>query len=345
MTLKEIAEQAGVSISTVSRVLNSNDPNFASKDVRDRIWEIARKKRYSPNIAAQQLRVGAKQRTNDLPNTICSIYGYAKGAADNPYYAEIARSVKREALKFGYVVEATYSVYDAYNNHNLEEILLGTATGAVVIGRVNEEIRKELEKKFKYLVYTRLYNLDFKYDQVICNGYSATVDAIKYLYDIGHRRIGYVGAIKEEFRYKAYCEVLKTLKLPKIKESIYACPMDTKSGYKIADAIVRGEHDMPTAFFCANDILAIALIKRLTELEIKVPRDVSIISVGNTELAQYITPMLSSVEIPFYFMGKTATKLLIDRIDHGRDIATRIELPYNMIIRDSVGPPKKDNRV
>ncbi len=174
MTLKEIAEMANVSVSTVSRVLNSNDPDFATKEVRDRIWEIARKTRYHPNIAAQQLRIGEKQEAKEVTKTICTVYGYAKGAADNPYYSEIARAVKREALKYGYVVEAAYSAYDDQYKTKADELMLSSARGAVVIGRVTEELRRELEKKFKYLVYTRLYDIDFQYDQVICDGRSAT---------------------------------------------------------------------------------------------------------------------------------------------------------------------------
>lgn len=169
MTLKEIAKEAGVSISTVSRIINGNSPNAASKEMQDKIWSIARAGGYVPNTSAQALR--QKPESYAKHPAIACIYARSQDAQNDAFFSALTRSIEQEALKEGYIVKYSFS---AYNIHN-------PAT-------------------YSQIIYTGLNPLDADYDQVICAGNAVASDAVKHLISLGHKKIGYIGETKNEIR-------------------------------------------------------------------------------------------------------------------------------------------------
>ena len=113
MTLKDIAKEAGVSISTVSRIINGNSSNAASKEMQDKIWSIARAGGYVPNTSAQALK--QKSRENLPHHSIACVYARAQDAQNDAFFSTLTRSIEQEALKQGYIVKYSFSTFDIHN--------------------------------------------------------------------------------------------------------------------------------------------------------------------------------------------------------------------------------------
>lgn len=341
MTLKEIAYLAGVSISTVSRVLNSPDDSFASKEVRERIWKIVRETGYVPNASARSLRMGEKAPATHFGMISC-IFGRTKTPADNPFFAQIARAIEQQALQMRYIVNSSYSIFDLRDTDMLKKVMAMPTDGAIVLGWFGAETRTLLERIYKNIVYTGLNSVDAQWDQVNCDGYQVGLTAMRHLLDLGHTRIAYVGETKHEIRYVAYKDALSQSGVPFDRLLVSECPLDGASGYMGVEKLLNQTDPLPTAIFCGNDMTAIAAIKRMNELGISIPQDISVIGVDNIDFAQYISPMLTTVGIPKEEMGQTAVRTLVDRINKQHRLPMRILLPHKLIIRESTSKPRQN---
>lgn len=334
MTLKEIAKQAGVSVSTVSRIINSQDDSFARKEIRDRIWEIVRETEYVPNRSAVELKQNKKDSRG--PITLACILGRTKNLEDNPFFAQVARAVEQRALNLGYVVSLSYSVLDIANLDLLKKIESVKTDGAVVIGRFDMGTIKFLKNHYKNIVYVGRNVIDTELDQVICDGYEATREALNYLIQCGHQRIGYIGETVNETRYKAYINTVNEKKLDNDSSLVCTCPQNGAGGYQGADALIQKAKPLPTAIFCATDVAAIAAIRRFTEAGIKIPKDISVVGMDDIELAGYVSPMLTTVGMPKSELGNIAVQTLVSRINKNHKLPMKIFLPYKLAIRESV---------
>lgn len=332
MTLKDIAKEAGVSISTVSRVINGKSTNAASRETQDHIWKIVRKGGYVPNPSAQALKHGNGSR---MPSkSIACIYARTDDAKNDAFFSSLTRSIEEEALKEGYVVKYSFSAFDINNPATHYQILNNEVDGVAVLGRCSNETLHFLKKHFKKVVYTGLNTLDAKYDQVICDGYAIAKDAMEYLISKGHTRIGYIGELSREIRYSAYKDSLKIHKIPLDNNNIANVPISSEGGYQGALRIMQRNTEI-TALFCMNDITAIGAIKAIQDNGYRIPDDISVISMDDIEVAQYISPMLTTMHIPIEEMGKMSAKILIDRINNGHSLPLKISLPYYLVNRES----------
>ena len=332
MTLKDIAKEAGVSVSTVSRIINGNSSNAASKKMQDKIWSIARAGGYIPNTSAQAL----KQKTleNTPHHSIACVYARAQDAKNDAFFSALTRSIEQEALKEGYIVKYSFSAYDIHNTATQNQIMNNEVDGAAILGRCDKETLKFMKNHFRKVVYAGLNPLDADYDQVICDGNAIASDAVKHLISLGHKKIGYIGETKNEIRYDAYCNTLKNNHIIFDKNIVTNVSGSSETGYQGAKRILERSPDV-TAFFCMNDITALGAIRAIHECNYRIPEDIAIIGMDDIEIAQYISPMLTTMHIPIEEMGKMTAKILIDRIKNGHTLPLKISLPYYMAKRES----------
>ena len=335
MTLKDIAARAGVSISTVSRVINNKDTKAASQELQDKIWAIVRETGYTPNAAARSLKMGK----NDSPNIkekrgIACIVARSADAIDEPFFMDLSRSIEKEAFKQGYNLRYTFSAFDLNSLTTFNIISNTKVDGVVVLGRFDSNLSSFLKKHYKNIVYAGLNSIDYSYDQIICDGYKASVAAVKYLAALRHTNIGYIGEVNNEARYKGYSAALKELSLPLNHKSIVNSRLSTDGGYHGAKELLLNNRNI-TAIFCANDTTAIGALKALKENNLRIPEDISIISIDDIDMAQYVSPMLTTVHIPINELGKIAAKTLIDRIEHGHSLPIKIDIPFSISKRES----------
>lgn len=339
MTMKDIAALAGVSVSTVSRVINSVDNSFGSEEVRNRVWEAIRQTGYVPDTVARSLRKKTGKASKPISKTLTLVFGRSKEPSDNPFFSQVARAAEQQALQLGYVVTSTYSIFDIHDQHTLRNVTNNLVAGAIVLGRFDSATRKFFERHYKKnIVYVGLNAVEAEWDQVICDGYDIAQTVMKYLFQLGHVQIGYIGETLKEVRYLGYKEILEQNKLEPNSAHICDSPQTGAGGYAGANKLLTNGATLPSAVFCANDICAIGAMRRFTEAGLRIPEDLTVVSIDNVELAQYVSPMLTTVDVPKFELGSEAVKLLVDRLEKGHRLPIKMVLPHNLLIRESSAP-------
>ncbi|MDO5423772.1 MAG: LacI family DNA-binding transcriptional regulator [Eubacteriales bacterium] len=337
MTLKEIAAEAGVSISTVSRVINQADKCPASKEVQDRIWEIVRRTGYTPNTSARELKAAASGQSKTLSHSIACLFARIPDAEKDSFFSSLARSIEKEAFRHNYILKYSFSAFDLNNPSVYHLISNNQVDGVAVLGRCDKPLLKFLKQHFRYVAYSGLNVLDAKYDQIICDGYQASISAVSHLRELGHTEIAYIGETQNENRYQGYRDALARFHLPFKQELVSNVMLSTEGGYRGARKLLEAGR-RPSAFFCPNDSTAIGAMRAVAEHGLSIPGDISVISIDDIDTAQYLTPMLTTVHIPIEEMGKMTAKTLIDRIEGGHTLPMKICLPYYIANRESCGP-------
>ncbi|HAX51944.1 LacI family DNA-binding transcriptional regulator [Muricomes intestini] len=336
MTLKEVAARAGVSVSTVSRIINSPDDSFARKEVRERVWAIIKETGYTPNLNARELKQGKSKARNTSEGALACILGRTRTLDDNPFFAQLSRVVEQQAMERKYPVRLSYSVFDVKDASALEKIEAIHVDGAVVLGRFNEYSMDFLQQHYKNIVYVGRNHVNAPWDQVICDGYEATQIAMEHLISYGHQRIAYIGETLNEIRYQAYRDSIRRHSLDSSRRLVCETSHSSEGGYRGADLLLKLGIPLPTAVFCAADVSAIAALRRFTEARIKVPDQISVVSMDNIEMSGYVSPMLTTVGMPIMEMGNMAVQTLIGRIQKQHKLPLKIDLPNRLILRESV---------
>lgn len=335
MTLKDISREAGVSISTVSRILNGKSQNAASREVADRVWEIARAGCYVPNASAQSLKQGNAKKAPG--RSIACIHMRSADVKNDAFFSSLMRSVEQELLPAGYTIKCCFTAADMQNPAILAQLPGYGLDGAAVLGRCDREALRLLKQHFRKIVYCGLNAVDPEYDQIVCDGQTLARDVMEFLFGLGHTRIGYIGATQKEIRYDAYRSALKIHRIPFDRHIVTDAPASVQGGYEGARRILSRAPGA-TAFFCMNDITAVGAVKAIQEAGFRIPEDISVISIDDIEAAQQISPMLTSMHVPIEELGKMTAKILVDRINDGHKLPLRIFLPHYLVKRESCGP-------
>lgn len=340
MTLKEIAAEAGVSISTVSRVINQNTNSPVSKEVKERILEIAKRNNYVPKHAKKGTAEASDSSPAKQLHSIACLFARVPDGTSDYFFSTLAKSIEQEAFRHNYILKYTFSAFDIDDPSTLQLIASNDIDGIAVLGRCDKDLLKFLKKHFQYVVYSGLNNLDAKYDQIICDGAEISQTVVTHLIEQGHTKIAYIGESQNENRYTGYCSALEKAGISINPDYITDIVQSTEEGYKGVRALLDNGCDA-TAFFCADDITAIGAMKAIKEHGLRIPEDVSIASIDDIDTAQYLTPSLTTTHIPLDEMGQMAAKILIDRIEGGHSKHVKILFPYDIIERNSTAEPKK----
>ena len=342
--LKKIAEKAGVSAATVSRVLNNPNYKCSSPEVRDRIWKAAIALNYTPNTAARNLKMGI-QNTEKKVYYIGVLMTRMEKATTDPFFNELLRVIESEIHKQIAILTKVWYMPLFSNDkkcrrENLDQIIDGMyeetdqkCDGLIIIGKCNKEALKKLNKKYKSVVSVNRNSTNYEVDEVLCDGQKVAMMAVEYLISLGHRNIGYVGDCYNEARYRGYLEALHKHDMEPEAAYIMQTGQTEAEGYEAMQKFLQSE-DRPTGIYCANDITAIGMLKYLgtNKNRYYVP---SIIASDDIEEAQYTRPMLTTVALPKEEMGKFALYLLIDRMRGGHKSVVRTELEGKLMIRNS----------
>lgn len=335
MSLKRIAEKVGVSVSTVSRVLNDDSPTCASKALKDRIWQAARDLDYAPNQNARKLRTGAETARS---RRVTVVMTRANAMKEDPFFYELVRCTEIELCAFGCTVGGLVAADDMPAGDKVPEILSGS-DGVIILGRCPEYLPKGVRKVTNNIVGVSRNPRNFEMDEVVCDGGKAAETAISHLLDLGHKKIAYIGDCSNEDRYVGYNESLIRHMLP-IDYDIIVPTVQTMSGGQGAMESLMGKQNF-TAVFCANDITALGALKALKKRGREWENRISVISIDDIEEGRLSSPMLTTVSVPVRDMAHSAVMLLLDRMNGGHRTSMRVELPCSLIKRDSSFPPRR----
>lgn len=331
MSIKDVAKIAGVSPSTVSRIVNSGDVSAASIETQQRIWDAVRSSSYIPNQHARNLR-RPREDARPVNRDIDCVYARIAGPHIDPFFTTLMHAAEVEALGYGYTLRYYYSVADMHTG-NMPP-MNAKADSAIVLGRADQEALKRLRGFYKHLVCSGLNVLTDEVDQVYSSGYDAAVNCVEYLCSLGHTRICYMGETHDEQRYSGYLSAMRARGIECPESLVVETPFTPTGGYDAVHELLQRKQPF-TAIFCANDMSAVGALKALKEHKFHVPRDVSIVGINDMETVRYLDPMLTTVHIPLDEMGKAVAKLLIDRIEGGHKLAQKVSIPNQLIYRES----------
>ncbi len=355
MTLKQIAARAGTSVSTVSRVLNHPEHQCHDQALKERIWDIAHELGYTPDMTARNLRMGVMTNQNPFPVDI--FLTRFDSVHTDAFFDELLQILRKELLENNCVFGSLMTSVDISSlNQSMQispkipywtsekltrEKELHTSafvttkkdTGLIVLGKISEENLRTLRMRYDYIVGIDRNPTNYLYDEVFCNGATATEKAINHLIALGHHSIAYIGDCNYESRYIGYYQTLLTNKLPLNHNHIFPTDQTEEEGYLAMCRLLK-QKDRPSAIFCANDTTALGVLRAIKGRKSRQYKP-SVISIDDIEAAKHSTPSLTTISIPKEEMGHLALMLLLDRRMGGHTKNIRIELPCHLIQRES----------
>ena len=351
MSLKRISEMTGVSVSTVGRILSDPNHKCSDEEVKKRVLEAAREINYIPNASARSLRSGGGKEGRIYRLNIL-LTRSAQETAD-PFYDELLMILEKELRDRGCIVGNVWHGGEFSDEklsrtdrlQGLVDELYPTAEhrsdGLIIIGKVTGKALRLLKTKEKNIVSINRNSTNYEADEVLCDGSKIAKTAVDHLAKLGHRRIGYVGDCHSESRFAGYQAALAANHLSPDIDHIFDT-LPTEAGGLAAMEYFSSLDDPPTGIYCANDILAVGMLSAMNRRRTRgyIP---SVISSDDIEAAQYTKPMLTTISLPKNEMVRFAIMLLLDRINGGHKIVSRLEVEGTLIIRESCHPVNELN--
>jgi LacI family transcriptional regulator len=330
VTMSDVARQAGVSLMTVSRVINHKGD--VSSETRQRILEIISSLGYRPSAIARSL---ATRET-------CTI-GLVIPDITNPFFADITRGVEHLAYSRGYQVFLCNSEEDTQRELAVIQSLEEKRVDGLILcsSRLDEEKLGNVVANLPavVLINRRLHKTDEDvFDSVILNDERGGWLATHHLIQTGHERIGFLAGPPASYsgagRRKGYLTALQQADLSPVESWISNCQPSVDGGYKAT-------HDMLALFpqltglFCFNDLVAVGALQACEELGRRVPEDLAIVGHDDIPLAALVSPALTTCRVPRYELGATAVNALFERFQDCPGGCQQDVLEPELIIRKS----------
>ncbi len=332
--MEDIAQQSGVSLATVSLVLR--DKPGVNDDTRQRVMTAARNLGYRkrPSITingSRNLRlVGLvnKMRSHDTPLT-------------NPFYAPVVAGIevacRRQQINLLY---ATVPVDEDNHPQELPRMLLeDDLDGLLLVGAfVDSTIARLMERRVTPTVLVDAYAAENAYDSVLSDNFRGAYEAVSYLIEHGHRHIGLVGSVPNAYpslaeRRRGYLQALQDQGLTQHYFADSHLPPQ-QAVDATADLLARSP--AITALFCCNDAMAIGVLQAAQRLGRRIPDDLSVIGFDDIDLAEHVTPALTTMHVDKVSMGRLAVQLLINRAEFPTASCVTSVLRPTLIERQSV---------
>lgn len=323
-TIKEIAKKAKVSIATVSRALNNDEK--VRPETRDLIKSIADELDYNPNILARNF---VKQKSNIIGLVLPDIF--------DEFFTEIIKGVEQYCFKEGYYTMVTSSHSKRTSVEAIVDFMsTGLVGGIIMMAPAIGENLKDLVKKNtvpfviingkKGLVDTDTINVD---------NYSGAYKMTEYLIKKGYKKIAHITGAKgnadAEERLKGYMAALKKYNMKFNKSWVVEGAFTIESGVEGFN-IINKLKNRPEVIFAANDMMAIGCYNAARKAGVKIPSEIGIAGFDDIFMSGYLTPRLTTINVPIYEIGRSAAKLILDRIAQGNETkAQHIKIPVTLI--------------
>lgn len=333
LTIKEIAEAAGVSKATVSRVLNNSEA--VSEETRRKVLEIIKETNFRPSSVARSLSLKKSHLIEiilpDLSNPVFSkIIAGAESYIRNRDYSLLITATDFD-------IDMKIKHINIMKDKGVDGLILVTDHGS-------EEFHKTLVEFEKPIIMIGSDSSLTSIPSIKIDNYKASQDAVQYLIDIGHKKIAMIrGPLSDYhsgkkrflgYRDKLNCYGYYDEKL--VEEGWYTFD----DGYSAMETFIK-KGNLPTAIFCASDLLAIGAIKCCIEHNIRVPDDISFVGFDDVDLARMYNPSLTTIRQPFEEQGDLAIRIMIDMIEKNHSLNNEEDekfitsMKYQLIVRES----------
>ncbi len=338
--IRELADFIGLSITTVSRVLNGKAETYRiSSKTKERVLKAAKEHNYIPNKIARGLKT---DKTETLGLIIPDIA--------NPFFADIAKSIEMEARSKNFSILLFDSNEDINVERELFNLLQGHKVEGIIIAPVGTEFEHlvEVYETGLPMVIIDRYFPDVDLPYITSDNYQGAFDAVNHLISMGHKNIACIQGIKDsqpnKERVLGYIQALKKHHIPLDKSFIIGENFSTENGYK-QTRILFSQDEPPTAIFALSNLISLGVIKALTEIGLKIPEDVSLISYDEQPYSAFMETPLTTIEQKKSEMGQLAVNVIINKIENKNysKKSLNIKLKTNLIIRSSVKNLRKSS--
>jgi LacI family transcriptional regulator len=334
ITLKEIAEKLGISITTVSKALK-NYPDVSEK-TKKAVIDLAGKLHYTPNSFAVNLRTKESKTIGlIIPEVV------------HHFFSNVINAIIGEAEKNGYLVIILQSNESLELEKKQVELLINKRVDGIIMSLSNESnndehIKDIINRKIPFVMFDKIAKLS-NCNKVIIDDQKAAFNAVQHLIDMGCKKIAHIrGPLNPQNaidRYLGYKKALEKNNIPFDPKLVFTCDQVTfEEGRYYAEMIIKERKDVD-GIFAITDLVAVGVLDYLNEQKIAVPSQIALIGFSNWFMSQVITPKLSTVEQPSHEMGVTSFNLLLDEMlchKEGLPYTPKtIELDTSIIVRES----------
>lgn len=329
-TIREVAKKAGVSITTVSRILNNDDSFNVSKITKEKVLKVIK-----------QLNYERKKNKNRISQSNISVIKCFDEKIENedPYFVSLKinleNMLKKKVSKVKFFDLEEIEKLIKYN-----EISNFSLTDAVIfIGETSKEKLKFFKSLNENIICVDVYDTDNITDYIKFDMRNSVEIVLNYIFKLNHKKIGLlVGRNKVvknlvDFREKYFKEIMVKNGLYR-EEYLQIGDFSMESGYIMMKEILKLEN-RPTAVFCGNDSIAMGAYKAIRENKLKIPEDISIIGFNDLKLSQYSIPPLTTIKIDTKLIAQETVNSLIELLEGKRDYHKKVFLPIELIERES----------
>lgn len=341
-TIKDIAQEAGVSAATVSRVLNNDVTLAVSEETRTRIFSIAEQLQYKPS----RLRRMKQEEQLSRQQIGLLMWSSLEDEHEDPYFSSIRKGIETRCEELG------ISIKVFRGNSRVELQPVHELDGVIVVGSIDDNDVRQLYGNANRLIFVNHTSELNEYDTVKLHFEQATRAVISHLMQLGYEKIGYIGGndnvnrLNRQFEYTENDEPRrkffeKTLRELGLYDESYVMKAhwSSNSGYEAMNQLLQ-QSSRPTACFVGSDPMAVGALRALHEHGIKVPEDMAIVGFDDIEISAYLNPPLTTVRAHTEHMGRAAVQLLLERIE-GREAAVHLTINTTLIVRESCGSSLK----
>jgi|YelNatPaOPRAMG01_1025707.scaffolds.fasta_scaffold55725_1 DNA-binding LacI/PurR family transcriptional regulator len=333
VNLKDVAKVAGVSVATVSRVLN-NQTSIHDK-TRTKVIQAINQLGYEPNRVAQRLRTESTQ-----------IFGLILSDVTNPFFTAVVQGIEKVTYDHNYSLLLCNSDEQPEREELYVRLLLAEKVAGVIVSPTNEDstsyaplIQNEIPV---VAIDRRLRN--FAVDTIVTDNFKGAYAAVSLLIQLGHQRIALISgpsSVTTGFeRQEGYIAAMREHGLPISSDLIKESDFKQEGGYRAAIELLSLK-ERPTAFFVANNLMTLGALSAIHQRGLSIPEDVALVGFDDMPWATALNPPLTAVYQPTQIMGRIAAEMLLARIADPKRPVQEIKLEPTLIIRESCGSKAK----
>ena len=332
--IRDVARRAGVSPATVSRVLNNNQTYKITDETKQNVLRAVTELGYQPLVhktAAEDAAAGKRFSVGCLLAT-------TRGKYSDPYYLSILEGIEEELERQGGAVSLIYKEQELERPEVLNRVLEAGLDGLVMMRPLREPLFGMLRSRIPHIVgidtgHMPIDNVEYDHPRV-------SRMAVEYLYQKGYREIGFIGGspdggpLRKSRRYRSYLETMAELGLEVRPEWVLSCDWDDQKCAELVTAAAGGP-GLPRAFYAASDLMGMAALRTLYQLNVRVPDQVAVIGMSDIEMSRYANPPLTTIHVPTKEMGTVCARVITERVRGDAFLPMRFILPSWLVIRDS----------
>jgi LacI family transcriptional regulator len=327
-SMRDVARLAGVSVATVSAVLNGKDT--VSAGATRRVEEAMKALDYHPDQVARSLRVG---RTNVIGMIVPDI--------SNPFFSEIMRSVEEASEKKGFSVIMCDSNEDSgRERRHLSTLYSRRVDGVLLASSVSDAAQDRLTMRRFPIVFVDAIPVGTKYGAVIVDNLQGAHAATRHLIELGHSKVAIItGSLDRSVaidRLEGYRKAMQEAGLVVADDYIKKGDFHVTSGYRCGIELMKSP-EAPTAIFSCNNAMTLGLLRALADLSIPCPARVSVVGFDDADWATSFAPRITCVAQPTNEIGKVATEMLLEKIlsRNGNHEPPNVVLQAELRVRES----------